>query len=302
MENRNKIFTHKPVLLSEILKFFDLQESDLVLDGTIGLGGHSKKFLEKIPNGKLFGFDLDYEAVKISKKNLSEFKNFEIINQNFSFAPAFLKSKKIKVDKILLDLGVSSMQLDDKNHGFSLQKNSLLDFRMNKNSETPFYEKLKKLELLEIQKILNDFGEITQRFRFSDLQKLAKIIFQEKFNLKQTFDLTNLIDENFKFLSFQKLLLLKTLVFQAFRIWTNDELSSIEKFLNSIDEILNPNGIVAIISFHSLEDRIVKNNFKVLEKEKKYKILTKKPILPTDEEIFKNPRSRSAKLRIIQKK
>ncbi|GAB4142048.1 MAG: 16S rRNA (cytosine(1402)-N(4))-methyltransferase RsmH [Patescibacteria group bacterium] len=296
-----KIFIHEPVLIFEILEFLNLQENDFVLDGTIGLGGHAIKILERIPNGKLFGFDLDYEAIKITRNNLLKFKNFELINENFSESINFLKEKNVKVDKILLDLGVSSMQLDDENHGFSLRKNTDLDFRMNKNFGLSASEKIRNSSVETLQKILNNFGEISERFRFSDLQKLAKIIFENRFSLKKTFDLVELIDENFKFLNSQKLFLLKTLVFQAIRIWVNDELSSIEKFLNSVDEILNPNGRIAIISFHSLEDRIVKNFFRILQSEKEYKILTKKPILPNEVELQKNFRSRSAKLRVIQK-
>ncbi|MFH0776222.1 MAG: 16S rRNA (cytosine(1402)-N(4))-methyltransferase RsmH [Patescibacteria group bacterium] len=278
---------HLPVLSDEILALLSPRKGEVFLDGTLGLGGHARLILEKIgPTGKLIGLDADARNLILAQKNLAEFTNIEFKNSNFRELAEIAQPNSL--DGILLDLGLSSPHLDDSNRGFSFQKNGPLDFRFDQRQSLTGAEILNTWPESEITRILRDFGEI------GISKKLARQICDRRKKQKfvQTFDLVDLVQA--------KSLLPQ--IFQALRIAVNDELASLEIALNSALEALKSGGRVAVIAFHSLEDRIVKNFFRDQKKIGTLEILTKKPISPSAAEIQKNPRSRSAKLRAAEKR
>jgi 16S rRNA (cytosine1402-N4)-methyltransferase len=290
---------HIPVLLNETLKLFSPIKDGYFIDCTLGFGGHSEAILKKFPNIKLIGIDQDTDALNFAKKRLTPFSNrVEFINKRASVALKDLKG--FNIAGIFADIGVSSFQLDNKERGFNFESDTL-DMRMNKNQELSAYEVVNYYSKDKLEKILRDYGEVR------NYKKVANAIVSNRV-IKSNKELSEILG---KIGIKDKKNLAK--VFQAIRIEVNNELNELENLLENSKEIARDGTILGIITFHSLEDRIVKNKFKEWSKNcicppesikcecgnnnALGKILTKKPITASNEEIKQNPRSRSAKLR-----
>jgi len=286
---------HTPVLLKEVIEYLDLKKGDTVLDATINGGGHSREIVKHIvPDGTLVGIDQDEEILKNLRFKIQDlgFKNIFLINGNFRDLDKLLKIKKL--DAALFDLGMSSFHLEKSGRGFSFQKDEPLVMNY-KSKLSPIdltaKEILNRWTEEEICKILKEYGE-EERAR-SIARKI--IVFRERRPFKTTLDLVEAIGGQ------RGRINSATKTFQALRIAANDELDALAEGLGKAWKMLNPKGRLVVISFHSLEDRIVKNFFKQLKQKGEGEILTKKPVRPREEEIKNNPRSRSAKLRAIIK-
>ncbi|UOQ27803.1 Ribosomal RNA small subunit methyltransferase H [Candidatus Karelsulcia muelleri] len=296
-------YFHIPVLLSEVLENLIKDINGIYIDTTFGSGGHSFGILNKISNqGKLFAFDQDQFA--IIKNKICD-KRIRFFNENFRNIQKILKAYKNNILKnvsgIIADLGVSSYQIDTPQRGFSIRFNKILDMRMDLSKQKSALNIIKNYSFEKLNKIFKKYGEFKNPQRIS-----RKIVLNSKF-INTTLDLVNLFkrNNNRKFLS---------RLFQALRIEVNDEINALKKLLKQSINILKPGGRLAIISYHSLEDRLVKNFFKsgniqgIIKYDKKGKNLSPfnkkytKRIFPTKEEITKNNRARSAILRITQKK
>jgi len=286
--------THIPVMPEEVLSFMKINPSGKYIDGTCGLGGHSKTILSNLSNnGFLLGLDIDNEAIKICKKNLSVVNsNFHIEKRSYSNFPEVLNELGIKrVDGILLDLGLSSLQLDSKNRGFSFMEDSKLDMRFNQEGKINAADIINKSSMSELADIMYYFGE-ERRSRL-----IAKKIFEHR-PIEKVQDLVTIIK---KCTPPNKRNKTMARVFQSFRIAVNDELENLKKFMGKYIKYLKKDGKIIIISFHSLEDRIVKHCFKASSKNGELSILTKKPIMSSKIEQESNSRSKSAKLRCAVK-
>jgi len=289
---------HEPILVKEFLSFFSELTLRHYIDGTVGAGGHAHAILEAHPEiERLYGFDRDPEALEIAGETLKSFQEkITLIHSNFLDFDQYVPES---VEGIFLDLGVSSMQLDRPEKGFSLYKEGPLDMRMDPTSHPDAEEVVNHYSEKELGQIFREYGE-EPRWR-----QAAKAIVEarRKKRLKTTTDLTEAL----------KLVLTwggrrgkkihpMTLVFQALRIFVNDELKGLEKAIPKGIEALAPGGRFGVLTFHSLEDRIVKHTFRRFAMEEKVvKVLTKKPLIAGEEETRRNPRSRSAKLRFIEK-
>ena len=293
---------HVPVLLNESLNGLSIKPEGTYIDLTFGGGGHSKSILEKLNDrGRLISFDIDSDAVRLN--NIVR-KNFEIIESNFKFFDLHIEERGIKkVDGILADLGISSYQIDNLKRGFSYKGNASLDMRMNKKNKLSAKKILNEYDLEKLKNIFFEYGEI------SNTKKIVKKIieYRKDKKIENNSDFVKLLNKIFnKEISFKLL----SRFFQAIRIEVNDEINALREMLTKSKDYLNSKGRLVVISYHSLEDRLVKNfinksNFssdykKNLFGVKKefYKRINKKPIVPTSDEIKNNPRSRSAKLRI----
>ena len=295
---------HVPVLLNESIKGLSIKPNGTYLDLTFGGGGHSRSILKKLIKGSLISFDSDLDAININ--NISN-SNIEVIHSNFKFFDLHIQNRGINsVDGIFADLGVSSYQIDSYNRGFTYKGKTELDMRMNKENDLCAKRVLNEYSLEQLDNILHQYGEI------SNSKKIAEKIInhREKKLIKYNSDFVNLLNTIFQKKIGYKLL---SKFFQAIRIEVNDELNTLKEMLIKTVDSLNIGGRLVIISYHSLEDRLVKNfinksNFssdfkKNLfgVKQQFFKKINKKPIIPQDNEIKNNPRSRSAKLRIGEK-
>lgn len=298
---------HKSVLLIESINGLNIKPDGTYIDCTLGYAGHSGEILKRLETeGFLFAFDQDEEAVNFSYDKLSKIgNNFKIFHTNFRNIKECITDK---VDGILFDLGVSSPQLDDASRGFSFHKDAPLDMRMDKRQELDAYKVVNTYPLEKLIDILYIYGEEV------NAKSIAKGIISNR-PINTTLELANVIKENVP-ISYRKKSNPCRKTFQAIRIEVNSELSILEKSLMDAFSLLKPNGRMCVITFHSLEDRIVKNVFKKLcsddinsknlpvvplEMRAKAKLITKKPIIPSGNELELNNRSRSAKLRIIEK-
>lgn len=296
---------HVPVLLNESIKWLAIKPDGIYVDCTFGGGGHSRAILKHLnEHGKLVAFDQDDDA----RKNLPKDERVIFVPQNFRHLQRFLRLHKIiKVDGILADLGVSSHQFDEAGRGFSIRFDAALDMRMDQRQTITAADVLKNFTEAQLHKMLEQYGEVT------NAKTLAKLIVQQRgvTNLKTINEFKQAVQSAVKG-NPQKYF---AQVFQALRIEVNDELGALKELLQQIPTLLKPGGRVAIITFHSLEDRIVKNFFKAGtfsdtqaddiyggRLENPLNILTKKPILPGSIETKQNKRSRSAKLRVAEKK
>ncbi len=265
-----------------------MSKDKVYVDGTVGLGGHSIAILEaSSPSGILYGFEWNENSFKIAQERLKKFKDrVKLFNKNFISIKEVLQKEGVLADGILLDLGISSFLLEHSKRGFSFQKNEILDMRINYSIK------------LTAKDILNtyDYQKLAQIFKKGEVpkaEKFAKFICEKR--KKQSFETTNdLVKAIKEFFKTSKKNLL-AIIFQSLRIEVNKELENLEIALKNLPEVLKPFGRILIISFHSLEDRIVKNAFK---HNPKIKILTKKPVTPSLEEIKRNPKARSAKMRV----
>lgn len=291
---------HIPVMSGETLSYLNLKPGKVILDCTVGCGGHAAKILENIiPGGKLIGIDRDESAVEEARKNLSDFNgNFKLVSDNFANLDRVLERLDIKkVDACLLDLGISSAQLENPDRGFSIKYDGPLDMRMDRREATRALDIVNKLPEYELADILRKFGE--ERFSKSIARRIARQRSKEK--ISTTWRLAGLVTESVPARYRTRRIHPATRTFQALRIVVNRELVNLETFLGLVPAKLKKNGRICVISFHSLEDRIVKQFFKEAGGKKILKIITKKPETPTPEEIDSNPRARSAKLRVAEK-
>ena len=277
---------HQPVLQKEVLKYLDPKANENFIDCTINGGGHALAILERVkPKGKVLGIDSDKEIIGQLKPR----DNLILICDNFVNLKKIVRELKFKPNGILFDLGMSSWHLDKSGKGFSFLRDEPLDMRYSEQTDLTAEKIVNEYSLEELEKIIKEYGE--ERFA----RKIAKKIVEKrkKKRIKTTLELTEAI--KFK----QKRIHFATRTFQALRIAVNDELNILAQTIPQAVDILAPGGRLAVISFHSLEDRIVKNLFKNLSSEE-FEILTNKPIKPSLEEITSNHRSRSAKLRAIK--
>lgn len=294
---------HNPVMLKECINGLNIKPNGVYVDATFGGGGHSKAILDNLSDGKLYSFDQDLDV----NQNLFQDKRFKFIKSNFRYIKKFLKIEGIeKIDGLLADLGVSSHQIDSPKRGFSIRFNEKLDMRMNMEIPKSAVNILNEYSKEKLSEIFRRYGEFSNSNLIAD-----KIIEFRKSNVIVN---TNDLIQSLKVLtpSSKKNKFLAR-VFQAIRIEVNDELSCLIDLLNSCNELLKTNARIVVISYHSLEDRIVKNFIKKGNVEGKlvkdffgnvkrnFKQLNNKIICPKEEEILNNPRSRSAKLRIAER-
>ena len=295
---------HKPVMLDEVISFIKPGKGDIIVDGTIGAGGHSCEILKMIgPDCLLIGIDKDAEILKIAGKYLSKISDFyKLYQADYVDLDYILDKLEIsKVQGILLDLGVSSLQLDSLERGFSFSKEGPLDMRMDRTKGITAEDLLKRLSEKEMADIFWRYGEEGRS------RRIAKAIIQERrrgTEIKTTTHLAKIVEKALytpgKYQKKRKIHP-ATRVFQALRIAVNDELKSLEYFLNNVCEFLASGSRIVVISFHSLEDRLVKSAFRKWQDASSLKILTKKPLSPLDSEIRENVRARSAKLRAAER-
>ena len=302
---------HISVLLNECLEYLNLKDESIIVDCTLGYGGHSSNILKKIKRGFLFAFDQDEQAINYSKNRLNEISNnYEIIKSNFVNINEELQKRNIKkVNGILYDLGVSSPQLDEDIRGFSFHKDAKLDMRMDKSNPFSAYELINNYEYNELIRIFKNYGE--EKYANNIAKKIVKVRSEKK--IETTLELVEIIKsavpEKYKR---EKHPARK--VFQAIRIEVNKELEVFEQSLRQALELIDIGGRICVITFHSLEDKICKNIFKEVsevdknllnlpiipeEYQPKYKIIAN--IKPSKEELENNTRSRSAKLRVIER-
>ena len=290
---------HEPVLKEEVLRYLDPKPGYTVLDATVGGGGHSEALLEKIlPGGILFGFDQDSAALERTRARLLRFgDSVHLIETNFrNLDQALSKFPTLKFDSILLDLGFSSDQIDDPLRGFSFRMDAPLDMRMSLKLEVTAADLINSLPEREIADIFYKFGEEHRSRYFAR----AIVEARRKSPIDTTLQLAGLIEKTAG--GRHGKTHPATKVFQALRIAVNDELGAIEEAVPKALQALKDEGRLAVITFHSLEDRIVKNIFKAKEKEGLIFILTRKVVASSREEYLKNPRSRSAKLRVAERR
>lgn len=307
-------FSHVPVLLREVLEGLNLGNDKIYVDCTIGGAGHSEKILENTKNSMLIGIDQDEDAILASTKRLEKYKSrVKIVRSNFANIKNVLESLNVdKVDGILADLGVSSHQIDTASRGFSFRFDSELDMRMDKSQSLSAKNVVNEYSEEKLKHIFKDFGE--EKFASSIAQKI--VMERKKEPIETTKQLEKIIlsavpryKGNDGSSNVQR-------TFQAIRIEVNHELDILENFIRDAESVLNPGGRLVIITFHSLEDRIVKQTFKdlatgcicpsdfpvcVCHRKPKVKIVTNHPITATTEELETNRRSASAKLRVIEK-
>lgn len=292
---------HIPVLQKEVIEYLKPKSGENFIDATINGGGHALAILEKIqPNGKLLGIDLDSDLIKnfeLRINNREFLKNLILINDNYKNLDEIVLKNNFQPDGILFDLGMSSNQLEKSGRGFSFLKDEFLDMRFSTKQELTAYEIINSWNREKIAKILKEYGE--EGFH----NQIAAAIFNERRRekIKTTAKLVEVILKTVPAWYQKRKIHPATKTFQAIRIIVNDELNNIRVALIKSLGVLKKNGRLAVISFHGLEDGIVKNFFKEENENKTLKILTKKPITPSRKELLENPRSRSAKLRVAIK-
>ena len=307
-------FEHTPVLLKEAIDGLNIKEDGIYVDGTLGGAGHSLEIVKRLTSGKLIGIDQDLDAISKAQEVLkNDLDKIILVHDNYVNIEEILSSLHIeKVDGILLDIGVSSHQLDEEERGFSYNKDAPLDMRMDETQDFTAWDVVNKYSEEELKRIIWDYGE--ERWA----KRIAEFIVNER--------KTKPIDTTLQLVDVIKKAIPKKVrmeghhpakkTFQAIRIEVNGELEVLEKSIPKMCRLLNKGGRIAIITFHSLEDRIVKETFKelnkdcicppeipicVCDKKQEIKIITRKPITPTESEIERNPRSRSSKLRIAER-
>jgi len=298
MEQRAAVAGHEPVMLQEVLEYLSPEPGKGILDLTLGAGGHSEALLGRLgESGQLIGVDRDEEVLLTTAARLRErYENVRFFSASFgSLAELREELEGQQFDGVLMDLGVSSMQLDEAKRGFSFQSDGPLDMRMDRSGGVTARELLAKLPEEELTRILREYGE-ERRAR-----AIARAIVKKRSErpLEWTSELAEICEHIGG--GGRERIHPATRTFQAIRIAVNDELGALRSALKEMPTMLEPGGVVVVISFHSLEDRIVKESFKEGAASGVYEILTKKPVRPSAEEMERNPRSRSAKLRAARR-
>lgn len=307
-------FNHVSVLLNECIEGLNIKENGIYVDGTLGGGGHSSHIAAKLTTGRLIGIDQDTDAIQAASKRLEPYKNvFTAVHSNFYNVREVLDNLGIeKADGFLLDLGVSSYQLDEADRGFSYMHDAPLDMRMNRENEYSAWNVVNEKSEKELNDIIFKYGE--EKWA----KRIAQFIVQERAikPIETTYELVEVIKKAVPKGARRDGPHPAKRTFQAIRIEVNGELAILDKTVDDMVASLNPGGRLCIITFHSLEDRIIKNAMKrhenpcvcppefpvcVCGKKPDGKVITRKPILPSDEELELNPRSRSAKLRILER-
>ena len=307
-------FKHKAILLDECIENLNIKKDGIYVDGTLGGGGHSFSILRKLNNtGLLIGIDRDKDAINAATNKLKEYNNFKTVHDNNSNIANILKELNIdKIDGMLLDLGVSSYQLDEADRGFSYMHDAKLDMRMNREDNFSAYDVVNNYSEGKLAGIFKEYGE--ERYSKSIARKICEER-KEKY-IETTFELVDIIKSAMPKAALNEKQHPAKRVFQAIRIEVNEELIRLKKTIEDIVSVLSKNGRLVIITFHSLEDKIVKHTFEELEGRctcpKDFpvcvcgyvshgKIVTKKPIVCSEEELKENPRARSAKLRVFER-
>lgn len=284
---------HLPVMLMESLENLNIKNNGIYVDGTLGLGGHSEEILKKIDSGLLLGIDRDRTSIDLANQRLSKYENFKSFHDSYQNLNRIMLSNDIEgVDGIILDLGLSSFQLENNQRGFSHKYSSDLDMRFDKDLDSNRADNIiRKYDLRSLTKIFKEFGEERNAYR------IAKMIKESDCDI-DVFSITSIIDKvtpyRFRIKTYSR-------IFQALRIETNKELEHLENFLGGFIDLLNPGGRLVVISYHSIEDRIVKHKLKNLKRENAIELIFKKPLIPSTDEVKINKRSRSAKMRVGEK-
>lgn len=302
---------HKSVLLKESIDFLNIKSDGVYVDATLGYGGHSLEILKRINKGFLFAFDQDSEAILYSTERLKEYDNFKIIKSNFAnMYECLVKENVSKVDGILFDIGVSSMQLDEDYRGFSYHNDAPLDMRMDTDSGFSAYNVVNDYSYNDLVRVIRDYGE--EKYASSIARNIVKC--REEKKIKTTLELVEIIKKSMPIREMREGHPARK-TFQAIRIEVNHELEVLESGIRQAIDLLNVGGRLCVITFHSLEDRIVKNIFREyseidskfvrlpevpLEYMPKLKVISK-GVVPSEEELEENNRARSARLRVVEK-
>ena len=302
---------HKSVLLTETINYLNIKDNGIYVDATLGYGGHSGEILKRLKMGKLFAFDQDDYAINYCKNKFKQNDNIVIIKNNFVNLKEELEKRNVnKIDGIIFDLGVSSVQLDQPDRGFSFHKDARLDMRMDQNNEIDAHYVVNNYDKDKLCDIFRKYGE--EKYAYSIATKIVE--YRKKKVIDTTLELVDIIKSAIPYKSMRNTHPARR-VFQAIRIEVNKELDVLEKAIEDAISMLNENGIIAVITFHSLEDRIVKNIFKkyseISDEMKKLPYIpdeylptleiVKSKITPTIFEIEENNRARSSKLRVAKK-
>ncbi len=307
-------YEHKPVLLQETIENLNCKKGGIYIDGTLGRGGHTEEILKRLQgSGNVIAIDRDLQAIKKVKERLKDYKNLNLIHDNYINIPEIIKGLNLdKVDGMIFDIGVSSPQFDDPERGFSYNYNAPLDMRMNKNQKLNAAEIVNYYSQDDLHKIIKEYGE--ERWA----SRIASFIvdFRQKDSIDTTHDLVEVIKAAIPASARRSGGHPARRTFQALRIATNNELEQLKDMIGKVISHLKPGGRICIISFHSLEDRIVKHKFRnlakkcvcpsdfpicVCDKKPQLKVISKKPIMASEKELGDNPRARSAKLRVAEK-
>ena len=314
MEEKDYRNIHQPVLMREVVDLLSPRAGAVIVDGTIGMGGHSEALLSAHPTIEIIGIDRDEDALSIAKKRLASFGDrVRLVHGNYRDCVDLLSALDVdRIDGFLLDLGLSSLQLDRPERGFSFRASGPLDMRMDRTSGASAADLVNDASAEELSGIISRYGEE----RFAHRIASAIVAARTKGRIETTDELARIVYDAIPRKFHPPRIHPATRTFQALRIAVNDELSNLESGLEASFSILSAGGVMAVISFHSLEDRIVKGFFRykalscicppdlpvcMCDKKVEMEVLTKKPIVPSDEEIDANPRARSAKLRAARK-
>lgn len=284
---------------AEVLKYLEIKKNGTYIDCTLGGGGHAAEIIKELSDkGKLFCIDWDEEVIKESEGKFKQYKNIILINDNFANLKGICKKYKIrKIDGILFDLGLSSLQIDDTSRGFSFNYDAPLDMRFNRNNPLTAEKLLNTFSAEELSAILKDFAQE----RFAGNIAAGVVSFRRTKNIETTRELVEIIRAATPGWYHHKRLHFATKTFQAMRMAVNSELKNIETGILSALKVISPGGRIAVISFHSAEHRLLKNIFKTELKNNLIKFTVKKPVFPGYKEIKLNRRSRSAQLRVVEK-
>ena len=288
---------HQPVLLEEAVGMLQVVPGGIYMDGTFGLGGHTKEILKRsAPDGKVVAFDWDEEAIKLGLVNVGSYRDrLKVVHRNFREIDRGLKEAGVQaVDGILIDIGLSSLQLEAEGRGFSFNRNEPLDMRMDRRRSVTAAQIVAGSTEEELADIFYYYGDEKQARRIA-----AEIVRErKKRKIEMTGQLAQVVGASIPKKFHPAKIHVATKVFQALRIAVNEELANLGEILEKVPDHLKPKGRICIISFHSLEDRIVK---RTLARSQELNVITKKPITPDDSEIRKNPRARSSRLRVAER-
>ena len=290
---------HQPVMAEEVLQYLRPRPGGVIVDGTVGSGGHSLSILPALlPDGRLIAVDRDPEALRLARQRLREFEPLvTFVHEDYRHLPAVLDRLGVeRVDGFVLDLGMSSLQVDRPERGFSFSAEGPLDMRMNPDDDTTASDLVRRLSAGELTNLFVQFGE--ERFAARIARRIVEA--RRRRPLTTTAELADLIRGAVPPAARRGRIHPATRVFQALRIAVNDELAALEALLAALPGRLAPEGRAVILSYHSLEDRLVKRAFASGARDGHWVVLTKKPVVPSSEECVRNPRGRSAKLRAVE--